>query len=67
MSKPTLISTMTEAGIAYYGGGKDPREVIRAAKNRASMGSVFRRELETILKQDMIYLDRAFSYLVTKP
>lgn len=63
MRKLSLISTMTEAGIAHYGGGKSPYDVIRAAKNKAPMGSVFRRELETILKQDMAYLNRAFKYI----
>ena len=66
MKKPSLISTMTEAGIAHYGGGKNPRDVIRAAKNKASIGSVFRRELETILKQDTSYLEKAFDYLVAR-
>lgn len=63
MRKLSLISTMTEAGIAHYGKGKSPYDVIRAAKNKAPMGSVFRRELETILKQDIAYLERAFTYL----
>ena len=66
MSKPSLISTMTDAGIAYYGGGKKPHDVIRAAKNQAFAGSVFRRELEAVLKQDLAYLEKAFGYLVSK-
>ena len=61
--KNSLISTMTEAGIAHYGGGKSPYDIIRAAKNKAPMGSAFRRELETVLKQDKVYLEKAFGYL----
>jgi hypothetical protein len=54
---------MTEAGIAYYGKGKNPYDVIRLTKNKLPMGSVIRRELETVLKQDIEYLKKAFNYL----
>jgi hypothetical protein len=54
---------MTEAGIAYYGKGKNPYDVIRLAKNKLPIGSVIRRELETVLKQDLEYLKKAFNYL----
>ena len=63
MSKPSLISTMTEAGIAYYGKGKNPYDVIRLTKNKLPIGSVIRRELEKVLKQDIEYLKKAFNYL----
>jgi hypothetical protein len=66
VNKPSLISTMTDAGIAHYGGGKNPRDIIRAAKNNAPIGSVFRRELEAVLKQDTPYLEKAFGYIVTR-
>jgi hypothetical protein len=55
---------MTEAGIAYYGRGKSPYDVIRTAKNKANPGSSFKRELETLLKQDTNYLIKAFDYLI---
>lgn len=64
MSRPSLITTMTEAGIAYYGKGKSPYDVIRTAKNKAHPGSSFKRELETLLKQDINYLIKAFDYLI---
>lgn len=62
--KNSLISVMLDAGIAHYGGGRNPYAVIRAAKNSAPNSSAFKRELETILKQQMAYLETAFNYLI---
>lgn len=62
MTKPTLIDTMLNAGIAFYMGA-DLYLVIRNAKNKCPNGSSTRRELETILKQDVKYIERAVAIL----
>lgn len=61
--KQSLISILIEAGIAYYMQA-DPFAVIRKYKNQVPVGSVLRRELETILKQDTKYIKLAVDYLI---
>lgn len=62
MKNESLISIMVEAGIALYGGG-DPHRALRLHKNRLSPASSLRRGVETILKEDRRYIERAVGVL----